>query len=156
MLKGHNQNVFDLKFNSLFLIRFPFLFANIRIFISLVLLRIFLSSFSLCTVYQFSLKRLCVDFVVAWNHSTLHSLSHSPFNLIFSLISPSHSCLIPSVYLFLSLALRSRFWWTPHMQNTMAYIHKHTRTHVHIQTCEFVIIIIKGSAILVRVLCQSR
>ena len=62
---GHNQNVFDLKFNSLFLILLPFLFANIRIFISLVLLRIFLSSFSLCTVYQFSLKRLCVDFVVA-------------------------------------------------------------------------------------------
>ena len=41
----HNQNVFDLKFNSLFLILFSFLFANIRIFISLILLRIFLSSF---------------------------------------------------------------------------------------------------------------
>ena len=104
--EGHIQNVFDLKFNSLFLILLPFLFANIRIFISLVLLRIFLSSFSLCTVYQFSLKRLCVDFVVAWNHSTLHSLSLSPLISYSRLFYPLVRLILCYLPLLLSFVLR--------------------------------------------------
>ena len=116
---------------------FSFLFANIRIFISLVSspFVFFFRRFPLHTVYQFSLKRLCVDFVVAWNHSTLHSLSLSPLISYSRLFYPLVRLILSYLPLLLSFVLRLVLY--PSHMTLLTYIHtntSHVRTRMHTLT----------------------